>query len=675
DGQFFQTPEGSPKIAGYDPRTRIWYKEGTANTGDITVVAPYINVYGLSVCAILHRTRDSGGQPLGFVGVAFNLQQIIDGLDAHRVLQSGHLVVMDESGRILSDGGSQAKLDKTPAQLSQFWQEVFHSPDGVFSGVTSDGQDKYIITHTAEHLGWKLAVLFDRKEITTPAYRILRTMLITLALVIILTVIVGSILASSIVRPIEKLVRASQVISSGEHEESSEVKENLEKSLLTQLTQSRNETGELARALASLIDTLEARVQRAERADQVKSDFLANMSHEIRTPLNAIIGLSHILKGGPLAGKQLDYVTRIHDAATALLGIIDDIIAFSEAGEGRLQMCRTPFLLSGVLADIEAFFRERSRHAGIPFKIHIDPDVPEVLYGDPMRLRQIFLNLVGNAFKFTDKGFVSVSAGVHGETEDGDLILEFQVRDTGIGMSKEQHNKVFAAFIQADTSTTRRYGGLGLGLSICVHLVRMMGGRIKVTSKPGRGTLFSFTVVMQRCPEGLALPEAPDGGPSAFHGKDGPPAFHDEDGPEDAFPSLRGFRVLLVEDNPVNSMIARELLEGEDMEVTEAENGEEALRLIDAAALSGWNPPFDVILMDLQMPVMDGYEATRRIRSNPKYSGLLILAMTAHALPEEKERCLATGMNGHLTKPIDVELLFKTLRHYLLPEEKTRAVS
>ncbi|MEO8591712.1 MAG: response regulator [Candidatus Solibacter sp.] len=537
-------------------------------------------------------------------------------------------------------------------------------------------------------------------------------------------------------------------------------------------------------------DQAQAANQRAEDATQAKSMFLANMSHEIRTPMNAVIGMAYLALKTPLSEKQRDYVKKIHNAGTSLLGVINDILDFSKIEAGKLDIESVEFRLDEVISSVTSITAQKAQDKGLEFLAEVDSSVPPNLVGDPLRLGQVMTNLINNAIKFTERGDVCLKAELLEKVGER-ARLRFSVTDTGMGMTPEQTARLFQPFSQADMSTTRKHGGTGLGLTISRRLVELMGGEIWLESEPGVGSTFRFTVslgvasssarnrivpeqlraisalvvddnaaardILVHSLDGLcARVDAVSSGEEAIRaveqhdsgqpydvifmdwrmpGMDGlqavrlikgntqlkarpaivlVTAFGREEVREEAeriqvegfllkpvtssmlvdtlvtlfagdardrtvlapdvdrhADRLRSLRVLLAEDNEINQQIAVELLEGVGATVEVANNGLEAVRKLLGQPVP---PNYDVVLMDLQMPEMDGYEATSKIRSDPRFASFPIIAMTAHATVEERQKCLAIGMNGHVSKPIDPSLLFETLERFVVPGAKTPTV-
>jgi len=381
--------------------------------------------------------------------------------------------------------------------------------------------------------------------------------------------------------------------------------------------------------------------QEAQEASQAKSQFLANMSHEIRTPISAIQGLLYLAQQSTVPPRLRDYFNKMEHSTHTLLTLINDILDFSKIESGHADLDQIPFDLQAVLDRTRSVLGFRAVEKGLILKFHQDEQTPEYLCGDPYRLGQILLNLAGNAIKFTEQGEVEVSIRAL-ENSSEQIRLEFSVRDTGIGMTLEQQARLFQMFSQADASITRRFGGTGLGLVISQRLVEMMGGRIAVISTPNQGSTFRFTAAF-----GHAGPKEVETRQEPAHALEG-------------MQRLRGARVLLVEDQPINQEVAAEILRQAGLQVQVADHGQEALAMIRA------NPEgFNVVLIDLQMPVLDGYETTQQLRADPRYADLPIIAMTANVLAGERERCLAAGMNDYLTKPIDVPALYRKLRYWI----------
>ena len=389
----------------------------------------------------------------------------------------------------------------------------------------------------------------------------------------------------------------------------------------------------------------------AEQSARSKSEFLANMSHEIRTPMNAILGMLKLAQSDDLPTlppKQADYVAKAEQSARTLLRIINDILDFSKIEAGKLEMESVEFSIADVLQQMTDMFGPAIRDKGLTFEMAAPPSLPGRLSGDPLRLAQILLNLIGNSVKFTEHGGISLSV-VEVARRDHRSNLQFTVTDTGIGMTPEQIKGLFSPFTQADTSTTRKYGGTGLGLAISQKLAHMMDGEIWCSSEPGQGSAFYLTVEFSLVSE----TERAAGGQ----------AGQEEAAPAQPLDLSRVRPILLAEDNDINQIIARKLLEKKGFKVEVANNGREAIDML----LAG---DYELVLMDIQMPEMDGISATMEIRKMERFKDLPIIAMTAHAMSGDREKSLEAGMNDHVTKPIDMKLLYAALEKWIRAREK-----
>ena len=397
---------------------------------------------------------------------------------------------------------------------------------------------------------------------------------------------------------------------------------------------------------SQIFDAREAEYYAARELARLREQFMANMSHEIRTPLNAIVGFGHLLSRSGLESRERELVSNIQIASENLLNIVNDILDFSKIQAGMMTLESLPFEPVGLFRSILQMFMEKARQKTLTLELQVANDLPDHLLGDPTRLTQIMVNLIGNALKFTQRGGIVVQVGAEKqESKDGKVMLRIDVRDSGIGIPSNQLERIFERFTQSDEQTTRIYGGTGLGLSIVKGLVEAMQGTVQVQSEQGKGSVFTVLIPLEQAPEATALSAQAD-----LHPR------------QSVKPSLAGVHVLVAEDNLMNRRVVELLFEEWACDYMMAANGREAVALLAQSPAF-----FDLVLMDLQMPEMDGYEATQLIR---KKLGLTvpIIAMTAHALAGEREKCIQLGMDDYIAKPIREQELYELIERHVRKE-------
>ncbi len=656
---------------GKDLSKDLFFQE--AMEGRVSVSAPYrykdMVVY--AVASPVFSLEDDS-----IIGVVYNVSKLTDTMsDRMNLGNKGYLFVADKQGTVFIHKDTSQVLVRN-LHDSDWGRKML--ADGAGSITFSyDGREKLAYFDVLPETRWVAAAVLDLGEMAASGERVrLDVSFIAIVILLVLGIIIY-IFVKNIVDALLKAVKYAEQVSQGVLDEDlnlgdsgKSITDRIELSLSLALArlrgkkieeandekiynldqlQRKDELGTLYNALQVMVGSMRSMVQKADDASRMKSEFLANMSHEIRTPLNAVIGLAHLfLTSQEDEGKKRDYVQKIEVSGKSLLGIINNVLDTSKIEAGMFELDNTHFNLNEIGNQITTIYQDSASSKGLNLSYTLDPALGSHYTGDPVRLGQVLNNLVGNAIKFTESGSVTVEfldaqnlvpeCGI----PEGFAPLCIKVKDSGIGISKEQEEQLFKPFAQADASITRRFGGTGLGLAISKQIVELMGGSLSVQSELGQGTTFTIVLFLQPAQD-----------------KNVKLAQEVED--EADHVTLRGKHILVVEDNMINQLIMEELLQRTEATVSMADNGQIAVDMVS-------HERFDLILMDMQMPVMDGIQATKIIRESYDQKVLPIIAVTANAMKEDKDKGIAVGLNDYLTKPVDPRNLMLVLHKWLCEE-------
>lgn len=619
-----------------------WFKEGLQRDDEF-LSKPFIgDITHRPLVNIVRPLRDASGKRIGFLGAAIDLDLL-----AHTALSNAGLApssvvsLLTATEQILArNPDTKNWLGKSiPAPATGAGGRV---SEGVYYGSSLDGVERLYASTRLQHFGLRVGAGVPASNIGANSRQQLVRSGLTTLVVALLGLFAALFAARRLSAPLQSLGKTASALAAGD------ASVRADETLPGEFAQVAVEINKAIEARDALDEMRISRSQ-ALSANDAKSEFLAHMSHEIRTPMNAIQGLVQLVLRTDLDAKQRDYLNKTKLSADALLDLLNQILDLSKIEAGKLELDVRPFRLDDVLQRVTSIVGHRADITDIRFTVNIDEDLPRLLVGDDQRLCQVLVNLAGNAIKFTKRGEVTVHCS-GSEVHVENLRLNVSVRDTGIGMTPEQVKRLFQPFMQADAGTTREFGGTGLGLAISKQLIELMDGSMDVESTEGVGSVFSFSALFERAfsEELTATVAVPD------------PASADEVSGQ---PSIKGNRILLVEDNELNQLVASELLTSvAQAKVRVCSSGREALHAIE-------NEPFDIVLMDIQMPGMDGYQTTKEMRLIRNGQDIPIIAMTANATSRDRERCLEAGMNDFITKPFEPDALFRAISKWVGPAD------